>query len=52
MTVYQEISSVSHKNTSYDEEAKIQVLEQQPSTSQAQFVLHVYMQYIDDPTGS
>ena len=41
-SVYQEISNSV-------QETKIQVLEEQPSTSQAQFVQAMYMTYIDSP---
>ena len=36
-------------DTSSDQETEIQVLEQQPSASQAQFVPVMYMPYIEGP---
>ena len=36
-------------DTSSDQETEMQVLEQQPSTSQVQFVPTMYMPYIEGP---
>ena len=48
-SVFQDNSSVYQETSSSDQETKMQVLEQQPSTSQAQFVPHMYMPYIEGP---
>ena len=42
-------TSVYQENTSSDQETKMQVLEQQLSTSQIQFVPAMYMLYIEGP---
>ena len=40
-------TSVYQENSSSDQEIEMQVLEQQPSTSQAQVIPHMYMPYIE-----
>ena len=42
-------TSVDHENTSSEQETKMQLLEQQPSTSQVQFLPTMYMSYIEGP---
>ena len=42
-------SSGSLNDTSFDQEIKMQVVEQQPYTSQVQFVPAMYMLYIKGP---
>ena len=41
--------SVDQENMSSDQETKMQVPEQQPSTSQVQFVPVMYMSHTEDP---
>ena len=42
-------TSVYQENSRSDQETKMQVFEQQPFTSQAQFVPHMHMPYIEGP---
>ena len=42
-------TSVYQENTSSYQETKMQVLEQQPSTSQVQFVPPMYVPYTEGP---
>ena len=48
-SVSQENTSVSQENSSSDQETEMQVLEQQLSSSPAQFAPHMYMPYLEGP---